>query len=273
MSVYKISTILSHWCFKAIALTISYLLLVGCSTSKNAPQSIVVQVPNDRWWDEVEKARTGNLQSELSFTPFSTTIPRQIQQNIALARRRMIQVSPIPFTVGFSSSAEINAYAQLENQQNYIIFTQGFILQFGSDPDVLATVMGHELGHHQLGHTQAEYVQDRNVAINVGSQALGILSSYFIPFSGLLVGNVVKGAGLSFSRDDERAADDLGMQWALAAGFSPCGSYRFSAKMEELGKSANIAFLSTHPGNSERMANSEEFTRLHHLALCGASRN
>jgi predicted Zn-dependent protease len=89
-----------------------------------------------------------------------------------------------------------------------------------------------------------------------------MISSYFIPFSGFFVGNAVKGAGLSYSRDDERDADQFGMKLALSAGFSPCGSYRFSSKMNQLGQSSSLSFLSTHPGNDERKKNSEEFNQL-----------
>jgi predicted Zn-dependent protease len=88
-----------------------------------------------------------------------------------------------------------------------------------------------------------------------------MIASYFIPFSGLIVGNAAKGVGLTFSRNDERSADEMGMQWAMQAGYSPCGSYRFAAKMNALGEGAAITFLSTHPGNNERMVNADRFAQ------------
>jgi predicted Zn-dependent protease len=54
--------------------------------------------------------------------------------------------------------------------------------------------------------------------------------------------------------------DTFGMKLALAAGYSPCGSYRFAAKMKELGQGPALTFLSTHPGNDERLENSENFS-------------
>jgi predicted Zn-dependent protease len=100
---------------------------------------------------------------------------------------------------------------------------------------------------------------------------LGVIASYFIPFSGLVVGNVAKGAGLSFSRDDERAADLQGMQWAQQAGYSACGSYRFAARMDSIGEGASFAFLSTHPGNAERMQNAETWVQSNRAAPCSSS--
>lgn len=214
-----------------------------------------VQIPNDAWWQNACTSKSASAS----------------EKNLATARQNLKKVVPFTFTVGFADSSEINAYADLQGEQRYVIFTTGFIHQFGNDSDVLAAVLGHELAHHQLGHTQADYAKNRDFAIDATSQALGMIASYFIPFSGLVVGNAAKGAGLSFSRDDERAADLQGMQWAMQAGYSPCGSYRFAAKMNSLGEGASIAFLSTHPGNTERMENAMQFAHMNKAASCESS--
>jgi predicted Zn-dependent protease len=226
-------------------------LLIACSASK---KPMVVQVPNDAWW------QSANTDPSASSS----------EKNLATVRQQMMKSVPFPFVVGLSDTAEINAYAQLQNNQRYIIFTNGFIAQFGNDPDVLAAVLGHELAHHQLGHTQPDYAKNRDAAIDVTSQALGMIASYFIPFSGLVVGNAAKGMGLTWSRNDERSADEMGMNWAMQAGYSPCGSYRFAAQMNALGEGAAITFLSTHPGNNERMANADRFAQNKKGAPCSS---
>lgn len=213
---------------------------------------MTVQVPNDAWW------QSANTDPSASSS----------EKNLATVRQQMMKSVPFPFVMGLSDSTEINAYAQLQNNQRYIILTNGFITQFGNDPDVMAAVLGHELAHHQLGHTQPDYAKNRDAAIDVTSQALGMIASYFIPFSGLVVGNAAKGIGLTWSRNDERSADEMGMQWAMQAGYSPCGSYRFAAQMNALGEGAAITFLSTHPGNNERMANADRFAQNKKGAPC-----
>ena len=239
-------------------------LLTGCAGVKS-DQASVVQIPSEDWW---RSALSGRQKQPASEKQSAIQADANIQKNFALVRQKMIATSTIPFTIGFSESVDINAFASMQNGQQLIIFTAGFVKVFGNDPDVLATVLGHELGHHQLGHTQPDYGKDRNTLINVASQSLGMLSSYFVPFSGFLVGNAVKGAGLTYSRDDERDADQFGMKLALAAGFSPCGSYRFSSKMSQLGQSSSLTFLSTHPGSDERKKNSEEFSLLQKNESC-----
>jgi predicted Zn-dependent protease len=235
---------------KAIAVFLSSLL-IACSASK---KPMTVQVPNDAWW------QSANTDPSASSS----------EKNLATVRQQMMKSVPFPFVVGLSDSTEINAYAQLQNNQRYIILTNGFIAQFGNDPDVLAAVLGHELAHHQLGHTQPDYAKNRDAAIDVTSQALGMIASYFIPFSGLVVGNAAKGMGLTWSRNDERSADEMGMNWAMQAGYSPCGSYRFAAQMNALGEGATITFLSTHPGNNERMANADRFAQSKKGAPCSS---
>jgi predicted Zn-dependent protease len=212
------------------------------------------QIPNDAWW------QSANTNPSASSS----------EKNLATVRQQMMKSVPFPFVVGLSDSTEINAYAQLQNNQRYIILTNGFITQFGNDPDVMAAVLGHELAHHQLGHTQPDYAKNRDAAIDVTSQALGMIASYFIPFSGLVIGNAAKGVGLTWSRNDERFADEMGMQWAMQAGYSPCGSYRFAAKMNALGEGATITFLSTHPGNNERMENADRFAQNKKGAPCSS---
>ena len=239
-------------------------LLAGCASVKS-DQVSVVQIPSEGWWRAALNGRSKQPTSENQSLIHTDS---KIQKNFALVRQKMITSSTASFAIGFSESADINAFASLQNGQQLIIFTDGFVKVFGNDPDVVATVLGHELGHHQLGHTQPDYGKDRTTLVNVASQSLGMLSSYFIPFSGFLVGNAVKGAGLSYSRDDERDADQFGMKLALAAGFSPCGSYRFSSKMSQLGQSASLSFLSTHPGSDERKKNSEEFNQLQKNESC-----
>jgi len=222
---------------------------MACTTTKK-PSS--VQIPNDAWWQAAN----------------SNPVSSSAEKNLASVRQNLIKTVPFPFVVGLSDSSEINAYAQLQNHQRYIILTTGFINQFANDPDVMAAVLGHELAHHQLGHTQADYSKNRDLAVDTTSQALGMIASYFIPFSGLIIGNAAKGVGLTFSRNDERSADEMGMQWALQAGYSPCGSYRFAAKMNALGEGAAIPFLSTHPGNNERMENASRFSQTQGSISC-----
>ena len=223
--------------------------LTGCATKTEDTSKTIVTIPDDQWWQ--------------SQGPKSSIAIR----NLSAVRTNIGTNTPTRFQIGFSNSNQINAFASEQDGTALIVFHQGFLNEFGTDPDALATTLGHEIGHYQLGHTAPGYGEGRNALINASSQALGMIASYFVPFSGLLVGNGVKAVGLGYSRDGEREADSVGMQIAIKAGYSACGSYRLSKRLEELDQSASIAFLSTHPGNSERMENAQ------HMSLSQSSEN
>ena len=231
---------LRAWCARRWLLLAISLLLVGCATKPK--KDIQVSLPNDQWWIDA-----------VSSSDPST-------RKLAQVRRDILRVSGRPFVLGTTVNTEINAYAVVEKGQPLIVMTTGFLGEFGTDQDVLAGVMGHELAHHQLDHTQPGYLENRNTTVQVMSTTVGMISSFFIPFSGLITGNAVKAAGLSYSRDDEREADLLGMQWAMAAGYSPCGSYRFAQRLQALNKGATIVWFSTHPGLSERMESAQSLS-------------
>jgi predicted Zn-dependent protease len=62
---------------------------------------------------------------------------------------------------------------------------------------------------------------------------------------------------LKFSREDEREGDLIGLDLAARAGFDPRAGITLWRKMEaykqRAGSGEPIAFLSTHPGGSERI--------------------
>lgn len=229
---------------KALILLSVIALMAGCAgTGGKKPDQVQVLIPNSEWWETAENS------------------PNLPTRNLAQVRHRMNDAVPIRYTLALSKQSEVNAYATRENGLTLVVFTDGFMKTFGADPDVLATTLGHELAHHKLGHTDPSRQKNRAFGQEVASQVLGSIASYFVPFSGLLVGPAIKTASLSFNRDDERDADTLGMTWALQAGYSPCGSYRLSQKLNEMGEGSALTFLSTHPGNSERMDNAEQLEK------------
>jgi predicted Zn-dependent protease len=224
--------------------------LIGCSLTSKKPEDVKVSIPNEAWWTQAANGNDINL------------------ANLAKVRQQMNRVSPAPYTLGITQQTQVNAFATEKTGQPLVVFTKGFLDQFGNDPDILATTLGHEIAHHKLGHTNQERQKNRALAQEASSRILSIVSSIFIPFSGFIVGPSVSAMGLSFNRDDEREADQLGMLWALQAGYSPCGSYRLSEGMAKLGKENSLAFLTTHPGSSERSENAQNFMVENKLPEC-----
>ena len=238
-----------RWTRRLAAAAIVLWLATGCSTFKGNKEA-KVSVPNAQWWTQAQRGAD------------------PVARNLSIVKQRMAPAVPIPHTVGIAETPEINAFATIQDGRMLVVFTQGFLREFGNDPDVIATTLGHEIAHHTLGHTDPSYQRKRSAAEFAASQLLGTAASYFVPFSGLLVGQAVHTVTLSFSRDDERAADTQGMIWAWQAGYSPCGSWRFASRLSKLGQDATLPFLSTHPGNPERMSNAQAFVAARNLPAC-----
>jgi len=240
---------LTGW-IRSLVLLCAVTFMAGCAGIGKKSEPVQILIPNQEWWVSAE-----NSSNEPS-------------RNLAQVRHRMSGVVPMRYTLALSKQSEINAFATKENGLTLVVFTDGFMKPFGNDPDALATTLGHELAHHRLGHTDHNRQKSRTVNQEVASSLLSTVANYFVPFSGLLVGPAVKTASLSFNRDDERNADALGMAWAQQAGYSPCGSYRLAKKLNDMGEGAALPFLSTHPGNSERMESAQEFEKSRQQQSC-----
>jgi len=116
----------------------------------------------------------------------------------------------------------------------------------------LAAVIGHELGHYMQRHTldRLRDAKSRSAFATVMA-AFGVVG---------LVGMLVAAAGaLSFSRDQERDADGIGLALMRAAGYDPREASKVWANLEaELtaapGAEANKRnpLFATHPPSEER---------------------
>ena len=58
---------------------------------------------------------------------------------------------------------------------------------------------------------------------------------------------------ISYSRDDERGADRVGVEYMLKAGFDPWGAVHMQNKLAEISSSFMVPFLNTYPANVERV--------------------
>ncbi len=128
-----------------------------------------------------------------------------------------------------------------------VVMTDAFIRDF-PDEDVLASVLGHEIGHVVERHGMRQLYRSLTVYILIALMA-GDTGPFLEEI--LLEGNVL--LSLSFSRAHERAADEFGVKLADRAGYDPAGLKIF---FDEISKKFGEPprWLSTHPGSKERAA-------------------
>ncbi|MDH4272678.1 MAG: M48 family metallopeptidase, partial [Candidatus Aminicenantes bacterium] len=144
----------------------------------------------------------------------------------------------------------VNAFAV---PGGYIYVTRGILALMGSEAE-LAVVLGHELGHVNARHSVQR--MSEMMLVQVGLAVGSALSDTFAEISGL-AGVGVQLLFLKYSRDDERQADTLGIEYAREGAYNPGEMVAFFSSLEKLGDvsggHALPGFLSTHPLTSERI--------------------
>ncbi len=159
--------------------------------------------------------------------------------------------SRVPFTIKVVDSDEVNAFAL---PGGFFYVDSGLIMAADTEAE-LAAVMAHEIAHVAARHATKNMTKQQiwNMA-SIPLMFIGGPAAYAIAE----VASIAVPMGfLKFSRDAEREADMLGLQYDYAAGYDPQAFVQFFEKLkaEEKKKHSTIAkMFSTHPMNSERIA-------------------
>jgi predicted Zn-dependent protease len=149
----------------------------------------------------------------------------------------------------------VNAFAV---PGGYIYVTRGILALMSSEAE-LAVVLAHELGHVNARHSVAKLSQ--LMLAQVGLAIGGAISETFAKITGAAsIG--IQLLFLKFSRDDEREADALGVEYSRKGGYNPSEMVNFFSSLEKLGDLSGgqslPGFLSTHPLTSERVQNTKD---------------
>lgn len=140
----------------------------------------------------------------------------------------------------------LNAFA---TPGGYIYVYTGLI-KYLESADALAGVMGHEIAHADLRHTS------RNLQKLYGVNALlsivfGSETSQIETIAGQVAGTL---AGLQFSREYEREADDKSVLYLSETEYACNGAGLFFQQITDAGEGAEVPeFLSTHPNPGNRV--------------------
>lgn len=192
-----------------------------------------------------EMAEDIDLQSRMVSDPEITEYVNRIAQN--LVRNSDAQV---PFTIKVVEEDEINAYAL---PGGYFYVNTGLLLAADNEAQ-LAGVMAHEIAH----------VAARHATKNATRSQIFNIASIPLVFVGGPAGYAVRQAAsvavpmsfLKFSRNAEREADLLGLEYAYAAGYDPGEFVHFfeTLKARERQKASFLArAFSSHPPTEDRI--------------------
>jgi beta-barrel assembly-enhancing protease len=163
----------------------------------------------------------------------------------------------VPFTIKVIDSDEVNAFAL---PGGFFYVNSGLILRAQEESE-LAGVMAHEISHVIARHgtkqaTKADIMQ-------IGAMAAMIFVPYGWAGYGIYEGMnlAIPLTFLKFSRDAEREADFLGIQYMYKAGYDPNSYVTFFERIQadEKRRPGSIPkVFSTHPPTPERIADAQK---------------
>ncbi|MBW1726371.1 MAG: M48 family metalloprotease [Deltaproteobacteria bacterium] len=159
----------------------------------------------------------------------------------------------MPYSFRGVNATYVNAYAFPGGS---IAATRGILLDLENEAQ-LAALLGHELGHVNARHTAEQMSKSTLINLFVGglSTVVGTQSSGLGNLASQL-GMVGAGALLaSYSRDNEREADALGLEYMVRAGYNAKGFVGLMDMLRRTSKykpSAIELMFATHPMSDER---------------------
>lgn len=168
----------------------------------------------------------------------------------------------MPYSFNAVNATYVNAYAF---PGGTIAATRGILLKLDNEAE-LAALLGHELGHVNARHAAEQMSKGvlTQAMVAGASVYMGIKNPKYSELTAAL-GMIGAGALLSsYSRDNEREADALGMEYMVRAGYGPEGMVGLMDILKGLNKkkpSAVELLFATHPMSDERYNTSVKSAR------------
>jgi predicted Zn-dependent protease len=185
----------------------------------------------------------------------------ELQRRVSEVGQSLVEVShrpALPWEFVAVNEPEVNAFALPGGK---ICITRGLLSRFESE-DGMAAVLGHEVGHVTARHAVAAYNRQLlATALVVGSAIY--MEAKDVEHRQLYTFGAVVGAQLvlaHYSREQERQCDELGLEYAVSAGFSPHGMVETHAvllSLHDREPGAIERMFASHPMSRERLATAE----------------
>lgn len=193
---------------------------------------------------------------------YQDPVLQEYVNKIGLSLAQVSQRPRLPYKFKVVNDSSPNAFAL---PGGHIAITRGLLVGLQSESQ-MAAVLGHEIGHVTARHA-AQGIQ-RGILLNLG---LSILSG---ATSNATYGGVARQAGQiaagiidsSYSRDQEREADRLGIDYMVRAQYNPQGSVQlqeFFLKKSE-GERDPLwieGLFRTHPFSKDRLFANQSYIR------------
>lgn len=234
-----------------IALLASAAWSAGCATNPATGKKQISFVSRDK---ELEMGRQSDPAIVAEYGLYGDSALAKYVQYVGMRVAKASHLPDLEWHFRLLDSPVVNAFAI---PGGYIYITRGILAYMNSEAQ-LAGVLGHEIGHITARHTAQQMTQEQ--IAQVGLIAGTVLVSEFRPYSGI----AAQSLGLLFlkySRDHETQADELGIQYAVRAGYDPREIPATYATLKRIGERQGQSipsFLSTHPDPGDREVRTQQ---------------
>ncbi|MCU0597779.1 MAG: M48 family metalloprotease [Desulfobacterales bacterium] len=237
--------------FLALSAVASAGFLAGCAVNPVTGQNQLMLVSED-WEIQVDRQNSPH-QFSTDYGKLQDNALNKYLQQVGMAMAPHTHRPHMPYSFQGVNATYINAYAFPGGS---IAATRGILLSLESEAE-LSSLLGHEMGHVNARHTAQQMSKGLLTQAVVGGIAA------YAGTQGEAYGQMANQLGMfgagallaSYSRDNEREADRLGMTYMTRSGYGSEGFVKLMAMLNSLHKgnlgAASLLF-STHPMSQER---------------------
>lgn len=186
-------------------------------------------------------------------------------------RQRLEKTSGQTFEYAIVDSDSHSHLLMSHDNKEYVTFSMQFLDKFGSDPDIIAAVVAHDLAHIADKDT-GDAIENREIGFFVARQVISAaLSVVGTPIAGYAASAAMSGAEQVEISLQEDKVNPIGMQWLLDSGYTPCGYIKIKQYDESnAGLGSPLKFMGSHPGISGRAQMAQDHVAANPKIVCPA---
>lgn len=197
------------------------------------------------------------------------TISPQTLSNMEQTRDRIEKVSGTSFEYAIVDSDYHSHLLLTHDDKEYVAFSMQFLDKHGSDPEIIAAVVAHDLAHIADSDT-GDAIDRRETGFFVARQVVSVaLSLVASPIAGYAGSAAMTGAEQADIALEESKVNPIGMQWLIDAGYSPCGYVKIKHYNDDNNAQPSpLKFMGSHQGINARAELAQEHLKANPATVC-----
>jgi predicted Zn-dependent protease len=226
--------------------TATVLLVISCAVNPVTGKKQIMLMSEAQ---EIQLGLTYDPQVMATFGPYPDNNLQNFVQEKGAELGKISHRPNLEYHVKVVDSPVVNAFAV---PGGYVYLTRGILAQLNNEAELMG-VMGHEIGHIAARHTVSQQSKQQLAQLlliggMIASEKFAQYAQYALQGMQLLF--------LKFSRDDERQADALGVEYSSKIGYDAHKMADFFKVLQKMSLAESQGgvptFLSTHPDPGDR---------------------